>query len=1399
MNDLFLFLKIRHSMIRIITQTRAAILTIAITALVSCSLGKLGATTRTVCASGCGYTTIAAAVAAASSGDTIYINVTGTFTEHSIKVDKSLTFRGKGRSTTILQGASTRKNSSVGSIFLGDIASGISGLNITFMDFTIQNGYGSYISCQTTCTPPAYDGFSFGGACNFGIANNCNFKFYNMEVSFNDLRTSSPNFTNGGGAGIRISGTGSTLLIDNSIFDDNNTGATYPNSSGGNMNGGAINVGNVPTTITNTIFRNNTAFTAGGALYSGSSATTFTLTNCQFINNNTTEPPVAGYTAGTAGGAGGAIYARSSPCNINRCLFSGNSAASMGGAIYIAVDGSKVTNCVFTGNSAQYGGAIYRGVGAANSTVYFVNNTIYGNSATGEGTGLYCGPHGVTTVANISLVNTIIGGNTGTGSNLYYSQDYARLTVNINNCVGSQGGAAGTAPSYAFTHNTAANMGMSSTLASNGGSFQTFALNGSSPLRNAGTNSVSGQTIPYKDARDYSRTDTAIDIGAYEFLGIQDNSDAPVITYSALGNTPSTSNRTLSATITDGNGVHWFGNLMPRIYFKKGTGGTWQSTQGVLASGNGKNGTWTFTIDNSLMGGVATGDFIYYYVIAQDVSSTAVIASNPSGVTATDVNTISTHPSSPNSYQIGSASAPEINVQGNSTSIPDGDATPSTTDHTDFGSQSVCSGTIVRTFTIQNTGTANLTISSVNISGTNAADFSITSAPSSTVAASGSTTFQVTFNPSASGTRSATITINNNDADEGAYDFAIQGTGTDPEINLQGNSTSIADGDATPSTADHTDFGSQSVCSGTVVRTFTIQNTGSASLTISSVSLSGTNAADFTVTASPSASVAAAGSTTFQVTFNPSASGARNATISISNNDCDEATYDFAITGTGVDPEVNLKGNGVSIVDGDVTPSSTDHTDFGSVATSLTRTFTIENTGTSALTISSVTLSGSSDFVIGTSPSSSVAASGSTTFTVVFTPSSAGLKTATVNVNTNDCDEAVYNFDLSGSLQGNCNLSSTLATSVGTHTSVSSQTTADGWTCYCNSSNELMLALKLGGTGAVIPTNGVELKINSKSAKYYGFSTGFVGNPDGWVGLDRTWEVYPTTQPTSNVPVRFFFTGADIDSINVRLQQHSLIQVSGPGQLTFYKVTNSSKPSHSPVANLRQSDVQVYTNDLAASTSKWKDSTFGTGKYLAQFLVTGFSGGGGGGSSAGGTPLNYKLISFTAKKINNEIRLAWNAELQSNAYMFEVEKSNDGIDFSQIGRLAGREGNAQYNFIDGNTKNNSKVYYRLKTIDAFGKVEYSKILIVETEIRKSEISLWPNPAATSAVIALNAGESEQLSVVIYNAAGIKIKTTEYGNVQNGRFNLGIQNLSSGLYFVRVNHGKTQETIRLIKQ
>ena len=263
---------------------------------------------------------------------------------------------------------------------------------------------------------------------------------------------------------------------------------------------------------------------------------------------------------------------------------------------------------------------------------------------------------------------------------------------------------------------------------------------------------------------------------------------------------------------------------------------------------------------------------------------------------------------------------PEINIQGNATTIVDGDTTPSTADFTDFGSVAVASS-LTRTFTIQNLGTANLNLTSTSpyvvISGANAADFSVTAIPSTPIAGSGSTTFNVRFTPSAAGVRNATLTIANNDSDENPYDFAIQGTGfvPAPEINILGNATTIVDGDTTPTTADFTDFGSTTVAT-PITRSFTIQNLGTANLNLTAASprivISGANAADFSVTVIPTTPITASNSTTFTIRFNPATAGVKNATLTIANNDSDENPYDFAIRGTGVAPapEMNILGNG---------------------------------------------------------------------------------------------------------------------------------------------------------------------------------------------------------------------------------------------------------------------------------------------------------------------------------------------------------------------------------------------------------------------------------------------------------------------------------------------------------
>jgi LPXTG-site transpeptidase (sortase) family protein len=248
---------------------------------------------------------------------------------------------------------------------------------------------------------------------------------------------------------------------------------------------------------------------------------------------------------------------------------------------------------------------------------------------------------------------------------------------------------------------------------------------------------------------------------------------------------------------------------------------------------------------------------------------------------------------------------PEINVQGNATTINDGDNTPSTADWTDFGN--VGQGVPVdRTYTIQNTGTGDLLIGAITFTGGENGDFSVVSAPAATVAPGGSTTFTVRLTAGGGGgpgstIRNTTINIANNDSNEALYNFDVQGTRvtTTSEINVQGNATTIVDGDNTPNVVDCTNFGSVAL-GGSVDCTYTIQNLGTNDLFVGPVTLGGANAADFSVIASPGSFVTAANSTTFTVRFTPSALGARNATVSFANNDAGENPYNWNIQGTGI-------------------------------------------------------------------------------------------------------------------------------------------------------------------------------------------------------------------------------------------------------------------------------------------------------------------------------------------------------------------------------------------------------------------------------------------------------------------------------------------------------------------
>ncbi|NIS81218.1 MAG: choice-of-anchor D domain-containing protein [Anaerolineales bacterium] len=123
---------------------------------------------------------------------------------------------------------------------------------------------------------------------------------------------------------------------------------------------------------------------------------------------------------------------------------------------------------------------------------------------------------------------------------------------------------------------------------------------------------------------------------------------------------------------------------------------------------------------------------------------------------------------------------PEMDLRdnGDTLDILDGDMTPNIADGTDMGAALVGGAGVTSTFRIENNGTRILILRApIAIGGANPGDFAVIAGPSMRVAPSSFTNFTVRCIPSAVGTRTADLSIRNNDSDENPYDFRVQCTG----------------------------------------------------------------------------------------------------------------------------------------------------------------------------------------------------------------------------------------------------------------------------------------------------------------------------------------------------------------------------------------------------------------------------------------------------------------------------------------------------------------------------------------------------------------------------------------------------------------------------------------------
>jgi hypothetical protein len=172
--------------------------------------------------------------------------------------------------------------------------------------------------------------------------------------------------------------------------------------------------------------------------------------------------------------------------------------------------------------------------------------------------------------------------------------------------------------------------------------------------------------------------------------------------------------------------------------------------------------------------------------------------------------------------------------------------------------------------------------------------------------------------------------------------------------------------------------------SSTMVATLT--NTGGAPLSITSITITGTNTTDFVQTNTCGASVAVTASCTINVTFTPLATGARTASVQIADNAAG-SPQSISLTGTGTNQAVALSPGALTF------PKQVVGT------TSMVQTMTLTNSSTSTVTISSITPTG--DYTQTNNCGSTLAVGRSCALNVTFRPTAAGSRPGSIVVTDN--------------------------------------------------------------------------------------------------------------------------------------------------------------------------------------------------------------------------------------------------------------------------------------------------------------------------------------------------------------------------------------------------------------
>jgi len=184
-------------------------------------------------------------------------------------------------------------------------------------------------------------------------------------------------------------------------------------------------------------------------------------------------------------------------------------------------------------------------------------------------------------------------------------------------------------------------------------------------------------------------------------------------------------------------------------------------------------------------------------------------------------------------------------------------------------------------------------------------------------------------------------------------------------------------------------------------------------------------------------------------------------------------------------------------------------------------------------------------------------------------------------------------------------------------------------------------------------------------------------------------------------------------------------------------------------------------------------------------------------------PLPIELVVFNAQKVEDMVQLNWTTASETNNDYFQVERSNNGIDFKSVLEVMGAGNSSRkidYYELDREPLKTT-AYYRLKQIDFDGQYSYSSIVVIRPDAGQATAVLYPNPAKQGRIVRLEnkllAEQNVQLQVV--SLTGEMMINKEVLVDEQGQLIVlnSTTKLPSGMYVVAVTSGTERFIEKLV--